>query len=55
MLTMLTWIIVVIEGDWRLLGILYIKPTEKLHNNYTVSVWYLEEGRKTHGYKATLK
>ena len=48
---MLTWVIVVIEGDWRLLGILNRKSAEELNNNYTVSVWHLEgeEGRKGGG------
>lgn len=44
---MLTWIIVVIEGDWRLLGILNRISAEELNNNYTVSIWHLggrEEG-----------
>ena len=54
---MLTWIIVVIEGDWRLLGTLYSKSTEKLHNNYAMSVWHLEglgkEGMGT--YKGLIK
>ena len=43
---MLTWIVVIIEGDWRLLGILYSKSAEKLHNNYTMSVWHLEGSKK---------
>ena len=39
---MLTWVIVVIEGDWRLLGILNRKSAEELNDNYTVSIWHLE-------------
>ena len=48
---MLTWVIVVIEGDWRLLGIFNRKSAEELNNNYTVSVWHLEGegGRKGGG------
>jgi hypothetical protein len=42
---MLTRIIVVIEGDWRLLGILNRISAEELDNNHTVSVWHLEGGR----------
>ena len=41
-----TWIVVVIESDRRLLGILYSKSAEKLHNNYTMSVWHLEGLKK---------
>ena len=49
---MLTWVIVVIESDWRLLGILNRKSAEELNNNYTVSVWHLEgeEGRGEGGH-----
>ncbi len=43
---MLTWIIVVIEGDWRLLGILDRISAEKLNNYHAVSVWHLEGGKK---------
>ena len=43
---MFTWVIVVIEGDWRLLGILNRKSAEEFNNNYAMSVWHLDEGRK---------
>ena len=48
---MLTWIIVVIEGDWRLLGILYSEPAEKLHNNYAMRVWHLVAEERMSTYK----